>query len=61
VAAPTLTGIIVSKTGSFLLAFVMLFVVLLIGAFANLVLVGEVAPVAWPQQSPVTSADGNSR
>ena len=48
VAAPTLTGIIVASTGSFLLAFVMLFAVLLIGAFANLVLVGEIAPVTWP-------------
>jgi MFS transporter, ACS family, D-galactonate transporter len=51
--APLLTGIIVSKTHSFLLAFVMVFAVLLIGIFSYLVLVGKVEPATWPRRREV--------
>ncbi|HYM11311.1 MAG TPA: MFS transporter [Bryobacterales bacterium] len=47
IAAPFLTGVIVSRTGSFLLAFVAVFFILLLGALAYLVLVGKVEQVAW--------------
>ncbi len=56
VTAPYLTGVIVSRTGSFLLAFVAVFVVLLVGAFSYIVLVGEVTPIRWPAR-PVASPE----
>ncbi|MBI3667023.1 MAG: MFS transporter [Acidobacteria bacterium] len=48
VTAPFLTGVIVSKTGSFYMAFVAVSVMLVIGAASYVFLVGAVAPVAWP-------------
>jgi MFS family permease len=47
VISPLLTGLIVSRTHSFFLAFAFAAVALLIGAGAYLFLVGEVAPLTW--------------
>jgi MFS family permease len=58
--APTITGLIVSKTGSFFLAFVAVSVVLVIGAGSYFFLVDEVVPVAWKtaaKPSPAPAAD----
>jgi MFS family permease len=51
VASPLLTGLIVSRTHSFLLAFVCAAIALLVGAGAYLFLVGEIAPLTWKRQS----------
>jgi ACS family D-galactonate transporter-like MFS transporter len=48
VIAPYVTGLIVSKTGNFYLAFSSASVILLVGAVCYLFVVGEVAPVVWP-------------
>ncbi len=47
VIAPFMTGLIVARTGSYTLAFSSASVILLVGAFCYLFVVGEVAPVAW--------------
>jgi ACS family D-galactonate transporter-like MFS transporter len=47
VVSPLVTGLIVSRTHSFFLAFACASVALLIGAGAYLFLVGEVAPLTW--------------
>ncbi len=47
VVSPLLTGFIVSRTHSFLLAFACAAVALLIAAGAYLFLVGEIAPLTW--------------
>jgi ACS family D-galactonate transporter-like MFS transporter len=49
VVTPSLTGLIVSETGSFHLAFVAICVILAAGAASYLFLVGKVAPVSWPE------------
>ena len=49
VIAPFATGLIVSKTGSYYLAFLSASVILLIGAACYMFVVGEVAPVDWSQ------------
>lgn len=46
-AAPYLTGVIVDRTGSFLMAFAAVAIAMVIGAIAFLVIVGQVAPVRW--------------
>ena len=51
VASPLVTGLIVSRTHSFLLAFVCAATALLVGAGAYLFLVGEIAPLTWKRQS----------
>jgi MFS family permease len=51
VASPLLTGLIVSRTHSFLLAFVCAVIALLVGAGAYLFLVGEIAPLAWQSEA----------
>src|SRR5207249_7233592 len=48
VVAPFVTGLIVSRTGNFYLAFSSASVILLVGAVCYLFVVGEVAPVVWP-------------
>jgi ACS family D-galactonate transporter-like MFS transporter len=50
VASPLLTGLIVSRTHSFFLAFVCAAIALVVGAAAYLFLVGEIAPLAWTRQ-----------
>jgi sugar phosphate permease len=47
VVSPLMTGLIVSRTHSFFLAFACAAVALLIAAGAYLFLVGEVAPLSW--------------
>lgn len=47
VASPVLTGWIVERTGSFTLAFEAASAMLVLGVFANLLLVGRVAPLEW--------------
>ncbi|MGA2147273.1 MAG: MFS transporter [Bryobacteraceae bacterium] len=49
VAAPWITGVIVSATGQFLYAFVAVCVVLVLGALSFLFIVGSVSPVDWAQ------------
>jgi hypothetical protein len=52
---PLLTGLIVSRTHSFFLAFACAAIALLIGAGAYLFLVGEVAPLTWQQWDKSTA------
>jgi MFS family permease len=47
IVAPWVTGRIVDVTGQFLLAFVGVFVALLVGAAAVLLIVGDLKPVRW--------------
>ena len=47
IIAPFLTGLIVSRTGSFFLAFVSASIVAVIGAASYLFVVRQVAPLAW--------------
>jgi MFS transporter, ACS family, D-galactonate transporter len=47
VAAPWITGVIVSATGHFLYAFVAVCAVLVLGALSFLFIVGPVSPVNW--------------
>ncbi len=49
VAAPWITGVIVSATGQFFYAFVAVAVVLVLGALSFLFIVGPVSPVDWTQ------------
>jgi ACS family D-galactonate transporter-like MFS transporter len=50
IAAPYVTGVIVNTTGSFLLAFVAVAVVIVIGVFAFLVIVRDVTPIKWERR-----------
>ncbi|MDP8981472.1 MAG: MFS transporter [Acidobacteriota bacterium] len=52
VVAPSLTGLIVTYTHSFFLAFVCVSAVLLVAAFSFLVLMGRVEPVRWASYGP---------
>ncbi|MBI2679875.1 MAG: MFS transporter [Candidatus Solibacter usitatus] len=47
VIAPVVTGLIVSRTGSYTLAFSSASVIVLIGAFSYMFVVRDVAPVKW--------------
>jgi len=47
VAAPWITGVIVSATGHFLYAFAAVCVVLVLGALSFLFVVGQVSPIDW--------------
>ena len=47
IVAPTVTGLVVQKTGSFYGAFVVVCVLLLVGAFSYVFLVGRIEPVRW--------------
>lgn len=51
IVAPYVTGLIVDKTGQFLLAFVGACIALVLGAIAYLGIVGEVKPACWRDQS----------
>ncbi len=51
VVAPALTGIVVSRTGQFSLAFVSVGCVLAIGAWAYVFLVRRVEPVRWAERN----------
>ena len=55
IAAPWITGRIVDVTGEFLLAFVGVFVALVVGAAAVLIIIGDVKPIRW-RESRATSA-----
>jgi sugar phosphate permease len=50
VTAPYITGLIVSKTGSYYMAFLSASVILVVGALSYLLIVGKVEPIAWPEQ-----------
>jgi sugar phosphate permease len=56
VIAPYVTGLIISRTGNYYLAFSSASVILVIGALCYLVAVRHVVPVAWPDQN--RSAEG---
>ena len=47
VIGPTITGVAVDKTGSFLAAFVIAAFVLLIGAFGWVLITGKLEPIEW--------------
>jgi hypothetical protein len=47
VVAPLATGLIVSKTGSFFMAFLSASVIAASGALFYIFVVGEVAPIEW--------------
>lgn len=47
ILAPLVTGLIVSRTGSFFLAFLLASLILMLGAGSYLFLVGRVEPVGW--------------
>ena len=47
VLSPALTGLVVERTGSFLLAFFAAIAVLLIGALSYAILLGEIHPLRW--------------
>jgi sugar phosphate permease len=51
IIAPFLTGLIVSKTGSFFLAFLSASVVAVVGAASYLFVVRQVAPLSWTTES----------
>ena len=53
IIAPLVTGIIVSKTDSFLLAFVAASIMALCGAGCYLFLVGRVEPVSWTPRAAI--------
>jgi len=55
IVAPYVTGVIVDKTGQFLLAFVGAGVALVLGAAAYLVIVGKVEPIVWRVRPRVLS------
>lgn len=50
--SPAFTGWLVHETGSYYMAFVAASVVLIVGVFAYIVLVKEIAPLDWHQQTP---------
>jgi MFS transporter, ACS family, D-galactonate transporter len=56
VIAPYVTGVIISRTGNYYLAFSSASAILVIGALCYLFVVRHVAPVAWPDQD--RSAEG---
>jgi ACS family D-galactonate transporter-like MFS transporter len=60
VAAPFITGLIVSHTGSFYLAFLSASLVLLVGAASYLFLVGRVAPILWRSGVDGSAGGGTS-
>lgn len=51
IIAPIATGFIVQATGSFKWAFISPAILAVAGIFCYLVLIGKVAPVAWPEKS----------
>ena len=51
IAAPVLTGVVVDRTGSFYLAFLVAAVIALVGAFLWTVVVGPVETVRWREHS----------
>lgn len=51
IVAPLATGLIVSKTGSFYLAFLSSSIILLVGALCYLLVVGRIAPIDWSSQT----------
>jgi MFS transporter, ACS family, D-galactonate transporter len=50
IVAPLVTGLIVSKTGSFYLAFLSSSIILLVGALCYWLVVGRIAPIHWSSQ-----------
>jgi len=55
IVAPHLTGVIVDKTGQFLLAFVGAGIALVVGAMAYFAIVGKVEPITWRGRTHVLS------
>jgi MFS family permease len=58
VIAPLATGLIVSRTGNYYLAFLSASVILLVGAVCYLLVVGDVAPLRWCTEMPKLAKDG---
>ena len=59
VIAPALTGFLVSRTGTFLVAFEIAAAVSLVGGFAWVLGVGRIEPVNWAPELPVVAAAAN--
>ena len=57
VAAPLATGIIVSRTGSFFMAFLSASVIAAAGSLFYIFVVGEVAPIIWTQGEKKATAE----
>jgi ACS family D-galactonate transporter-like MFS transporter len=54
IVGPWLTGLIVDVTGQFLLAFVAVCIALVVGAASFLFIVGELKPIDWRAQRPIS-------
>jgi MFS family permease len=52
VISPVLTGVVVGRTGSYYLAFAMASGMLVLGATSYLILVGEISPLPWTEETP---------
>lgn len=55
VVSPIVTGMIVTRTGSFTLAFTASAAMLLLGAVLYAVLLGRIVPIEWPRRAGETS------
>jgi MFS family permease len=54
VVSPIVTGMIVTRTGSFTLAFTASAAMLLLGAVLYAVLLGRIVPIEWPRRAAET-------
>jgi MFS family permease len=52
VVSPLLTGVVVARTGSYYLAFLMASAILVLGALSYLILVGQISPLQWTEDTP---------
>src|SRR5438445_530469 len=59
VAAPLVTGVIVSRTGSFFMAFLSASVIAAAGSFFYIFAVGEVAPIVWLESETKATDEDN--
>jgi MFS family permease len=61
VAAPLVTGVIVSRTGSFFMAFLSASVIAAAGSLFYIFAVGEVAPIVWLESETKATAEDMSK
>jgi MFS family permease len=52
VVSPLLTGMVVARTGSYYLAFLIASAMLVLGALSYLILVGQISPLQWAEDTP---------
>ena len=55
VISPVLTGLVVGRTGSYYLAFAMASAILVLGALSYAILVGEIRPLQWSEETPAAA------